>query len=167
MAAKNAAMSPQMKALKTTNLTPMIRMSGLMVPRILGGFLPKLNEKQRGAFNKVMPVGGGKKIYIHLAGTPTPPIVIEMAQPLKMTTMSENEVKQQQIKGIRLSTEDLQVLSERNIVKILWRLKGQLGTMLSLSGMFMPFVKLGPGQLKDMKQKAMTHFKPMMDLMPR
>jgi hypothetical protein len=90
-----------------------------------------------------------------------------MAQPLKMTTMSENEVKQQQIKGIRLSTEDLQVLSERNIVKILWRLKGQLGTMLSLSGMFMPFVKLGPGQLKDMKQKAMTHFKPMMDLMPR
>lgn len=171
MAAKNNALSPQLKALKTTDLSMMIRMSGMMLPRLLGGFLPKLNERQREAVNKVMPVGGGKKMYIHLAGTPTPPIVTEMAQPLKINVMSESDVKQQQIKGITLTIDDLQLLmgnkSLGNMLKLFWRLKGQLGTMLGMSAMFMPLAKLGPGQLKDMKQKAMTHFKPMLDLMPR
>lgn len=167
MAAKNRPTSSQIEALRTTDLSPLIRLSGLMVPRMLGNFLPTLNEKQRNAFNKVMPVGSGKTIYIHLAGTPTPPIVIEFAQPLRMTTMPEDEVRQQHIRGIRLGIEDIQALSERRIGKIIWRLKGQLGTILRISGMFMPILRLGPRELKDLRQRAMTHFKPLLDLMPR
>jgi len=167
MTVKNNAMLPQLKALKTTDLSPFIRMSNLMVPKAVGAFLPSLDKKQRSAFDKVMPVGGGKKIYLHLVGTPTPPIVVEMAQPLKMSVLSENKVREQRIKGIKLTGEDLQVLTERRIGKLLWRLKGQTGTLLSLSGMFAPFIFLGPGELKDLQKKAMTHFKPLIDLLPR
>jgi len=159
-------MSSQLKALKTTDLSFMIHMSNLMVPRMLNGFLPKLDEKQRKAFDKVMPVEGGKKIYIHLVGTPTPPIVIEMRQPLKIATTPESDVRQQQIKGLRLNPGDIQALTERRIARLLWRLKGQIGSVLSISGIFMPFVLLGPRELKDMQQKAKIHFKPVLDLMP-
>ena len=113
-----------------------------------------------------MPVGHGKKIYVHLQGTPTPPIVIEMAQPIKMTIMSESEIKQEQIKGLNLTLEDVQVLLEKKVGKILWQIKGQLGTLLGLSGVFMPFIQLGPAEIKDMQQKAQAHFKPLFDLMP-
>lgn len=167
MATKKQAESSQIRALKTTDLTPLVRLSSLMIPRVLGTFLPTLSEKQRSAFNKVMPVGAGKRIYIHLVGTPTPPIVVEFAQPLRMTTLSENEVLQQRMKGLRLRVEDIQALSERRIGKIIWRLKGQLGTILSIFGMFMPILQLGPRELRDLKQRAMTHFKPLFDLMPR
>jgi hypothetical protein len=166
MDADKKEMSAQMKALKKTDLSPFIRMGSLMIPRMLGGFLPKLNKKQKDAFDKVMPVGGGKKFYVQLVGTPTPPIVMEMAQPLKMDVLSENEVKKQGIKGLRLSLEDMQAASERRIGKLLWRLKGQIGILLSLSGMFIPFILLGPREIKDLQNKAMTHFKPMIDLMP-
>lgn len=166
MTAQTNALSPQMKALKTTDLSSMIRMSNLMVPRMLGVFLPKLDEKQRMAFDKAMPPGGTKKFYCHLVGTPTPPIVITLAQPLVMDVLSEDEVKKQGIKGIKLTLEDLQVLTEKKIGKMIWRLKGQLGSLLGLSGTFMPFVGLGPGGIKDMQQKAMTHFKPLLDMMP-
>ena len=167
MTRKNEVMSPQLKALKKIDLSPMIRISNLMTPRLLGGFLTKLNEKQRIAIDKVLPAGKGKKFYIHLAGTPTPPIVMEFSQPLKMTPLSEDEVNKQRIKGIRLNIEDLQVLSERKITKILWRLRGQLGKIMGLSSSFLPLIFLGPRQLKDMQNKAMTHFKPLLDLMPR
>ena len=166
MTEKTTGLSSQMKALKTTDLSPMIRMSNLMVPRMLGVFLPKLNERQRKAFDKAMPVGGSRKFYCHLAGTPTPPIVITLAQPLAMDVFSEEEVKRQGIKGIKLTLEDLQVLTEKKIGKIAWRLKGQLGSFLGLSGTFMPFINLGPREIKDMQQKAMTHFKPLLDMMP-
>ena len=159
-------LSPQLKALKKTDLTPLIRMGGMMAPRALTAFLPSLNSKQRSAIDKIMPVGGSKKIYIHLVGTPTPPIVIEMAQPLKMTTLSEKEVEQQQIRGIKLTIDDLQVLMERRIGKLLWRLKSQAGTLLSMSGMVIPIIKLGPAEVKDMQKKALKHFKPMIDLLP-
>jgi hypothetical protein len=167
MPVKNSAISPeQLKALKKTDLTPFIRMSGLMMPRALDVFIKTLDPKQKVAFDRVMPVGGEKKIYFHLAGTPTPPIVIGFAQPLKMDTLPEKELKQQQIKGIRLTIEDLQVLAERRIGKMLWRLKGQLFTILGIMRIFLPFARLGPRGLKDLQNKAMTHFKPLMDLMP-
>jgi len=166
MTEKKDGMSSQLKALKTTDISPLIRMSGLMMPRMLGVFLPKLDEKQRNAFDKVMPVGGQKKFYVQLVGTPTPPIVIEMAQPLKMSVVSENDVRKQEIKGIKLTVLDLQALTERRIVKFLWHLKGQIVTLLSLSGMFIPFILLGPGELKDLQKRAMTHFKPVLDLLP-
>jgi hypothetical protein len=166
MAEKTEELSPQLKALKTTDLSFMIRMSGLMVPRLINGFLPKLDKKQRDAFDKVMPVGGEKKIFIQLVGTPTPPIVTQMAKPLIMSVLSEDEVNKQGIKGMKLTLEDLQLAQAKKYGKLFWRLKGQTGTLLSMSGMFTPFILLGPGELKDLKNKAMTHFKPMMDLMP-
>ena len=113
MDVKEEELSPQLKALKKMNISILVRIGGLMLPRVLKGFLPILDEKQRSAFDKVMPVGGGKRIFIHLVGTPTPPIVIGLAQPLKMSTMREAEVKQQQIKGIKLTINDLQLLTGR------------------------------------------------------
>jgi hypothetical protein len=170
MTDKTDAMSPQLKALKTTDLSPLINMSGLMLPRIFPGMLAILDEKQRGAFDKVMPVGGKRKIYTHLADTPTPPIVIQMAQPPKITTMPEDQVNQQKIKGIRLTLNDLQLVmggrSLGNMLKLMWQLKGQMFTMFSIMGMFGPFIWLGPAELKDMQKKITTHFKPMLDLMP-
>jgi hypothetical protein len=170
MVMTNDAMLPQMKALKTTDLGPLIRISGLMLPRLLNGFLPCLDKKQRSAFDKVMPEGGEKQIYLQVVGTPTPPIVIGMTQPLRMGTLSENEVRQQQIRGIRLAVEDLQLLAGGrtlgNTLKLFWHLKGQVFTILSISGMFMPFLWLGSGEIKDMRKKMTTHFKPLLDLMP-
>jgi hypothetical protein len=171
MTEKEVAMSSQLKALKTTDLSPLIRMADLMTPRMLSAFLPKLDAKQRTAFDKVMPAGGEKQIYLQMVDTPTPPIVIRLAQPLKMSPMAENKVKQQKIRGIRLTINDIQLLSEGrtlgNMLRLVWRLKGQIGTFLSLSGMLIPFILLGPAELKDMQNRAMTHFKPMLDLMPR
>ncbi len=161
------AMSKQLKALKTTDLSPFIRMAGMMAPRAIGVFLPKLDQKQRQAFEKMMPAGGNKKIFVQLVGTPTPPIVIGMAQPLTMEVLSEKEIKEQGIKGLRLPVEKtLKPLTEKQIGKVLWLLKGQLGTLLSLSGLAMPLLLLGPAELKDLKNKALTHFKPMLDLLP-
>jgi hypothetical protein len=167
MAKKTDVLSPQLKALKTTDLSPMIRMSNIFVPRLINGFLPKLDKKQRAAFEKVMPVGGEKKVFIHIVGSATPPIVTQMSKPIKMDVLSEEEVKKQGIKGMKLTFEDVQLAQAKKFGKLLWHLKGQAGTLLSMSGMFTPFLLLGPSELKDLKVKALTHFKPMLDLMPR
>jgi len=167
MSVKNNAMSAQLEALKKTDLSPLIRMSGLVMPKMIDGFLQTLDVKQRSAFDKVMPRGGEKRIYLHLVSTPTPPIVVRMAQPINMNIIPEHELRQQQIKGIRLTIEDLRLLTERRILRLFWRLKGQFGTFLSLAGMFVPFVLLGPGGLRDLQNKAKIHFKPLTDLMPR
>lgn len=171
MDVKNDAMSPQLKALQTTDMTPFVRMAGVMLPRALTAFLPSLDDKQRNAFDKVMPVDGEKKMYLQLVDTPTPPIVIGMAQPPRMSTLSENEVSEQQIRGIRLTVDDLQLLAEGqtlgNMLRLLWRLKAQIFTILRLLWMFVPFLLLGPGRLKDLGKKAATHFKPLLDRLPR
>lgn len=166
MTEKEIELSSQMKALKKTDLSPMILMSNLFAPRLLDNFLPKLNEKQKKAFDKAMPVGGEKKFFVHLAGTPTPPIIIQIAQPIKLSILSEDEVKRQGVKGLKLTAEDLQLAKEKKIVRLLWRLKSQIGIFLNLSVLAVPFIRLGPGELKDMQSKAMTHFKPLFDLMP-
>jgi len=166
MTAKEIKLSSQMKALKKTDLSPIVRMGGMMAPRFLGGFLPKLDEKQRAAFDKAMPKAGGRKIFIHLAGTPTPPIVIQLAQPMQMSVVSEEKVKAERIKGLTLTVEDLQLAKDKEFGKLLWRLKGQLGTMMGLTSLATPFIKLGPKGIKEIKEKAMKHFKPLMDLMP-
>ena len=163
-------MLPQVKALKTTNLSPLIRMGGVMLPRILKAFLPTLDEKQRHAFDSVMPVGGEKQLYFQLVDTPTPSIVVGLAQPPKMTTMSEKEVAQQQMKGIRLTVDEVQLaaggMSLGSILKLIWRLKVQLFTILSIMWMFKPFLRLGPAELRDLRDKATMHFKPLFDLLP-
>jgi hypothetical protein len=167
MAEVNNGITPQMKALKTTDLSPFIRMSGLMAPRMIDAFLPVLNEKQRNAINKVMPVGGKKRFFVHLAGTPTPPIVIQMSQPIKMDVVPEDQIKNLKLKGITLTLSDMQALIEKRIGKLVWQLKGQLGTLMSLSGMAIPILQLGPTEIKDMKNRAMKHFKPLLDMMPK
>ena len=171
MVVMNDAMLPQLKALKKTDLSPLIRISGLMVPRLINGFLPCLDKKQKSAFDKVMPLGGEKKIYFQLVDTPTPPVVIGMAQPLKMGTLPESEIMQQQIRGIRLTLDDLQLLAKGqtlgNMLRLFWRLKGQTFTILGMLWSFAPFLWLGPAEIKDMLNKMTTHFKPLLDLMPR
>ncbi len=163
--------SPQVKALKKTDLTPFINMSSLMMPRLLEVFKQKLDEKQKSALDKVMPIGGEKKIYIHLKDTPTPPILLGMAQPLKMTTMPGKEIKQQKIKGITLTTREIQLFSEGrtpgNMFKLFWRLKGQMFTILNIMLGFWPLLMLGPAELRDMRNRMTLHFKPLFELMPR
>jgi len=168
---KESAMAAMLPRLKTTDLSPLIRMAGLILPRVLDTFLKSLDKKQRSAMDKVMPPGKGKKIYLHLMGTPTPPIVIEMAQPMKMSTMSEKDVKQQKIKGIRLTIDDIQLLAKGpnlgNMLKLLWRLKGQTFTILGIMWMFTPLLRLGSSGLKDMRQKMASQSKPLLDLFAR
>lgn len=171
MAVNQKPMSAQVKALKTTDLSPFIRMSNVFVPRLLSGFLVKLDEKQRKAFDKVLPVGGEKKIFVHLTDTPTPPIVFGMAQPPIMSTQSEKEVKKQKIKGIKLTTNEIQLLQEGqtpgNMLRLLWSLKRQLLTILGIMMLFLPFLLLGPSEIRDLRSKVASHFKPLTDLMPR
>ena len=171
MAVKENVLSPQLKALGTSDLSPMIRMAGLMAPRVIKAFLPGLDEKQKRAFEQVMPVGGEKKIYIQLMGTPTPPIVVGLSQPMKLRNLPESKVREQQINGMRLTIDDLQLLSDGltlgKMLKLVWRLKGQIITILKILLMFWPFIRLGPSELKDLKEKMVTHFKPMLDLLPK
>ena len=171
MVVKSDALSPQLKALKQTNLSQMIKMAGVMTPRVFKSFVKTLNEKQKAAFDKIMPVGEGKKIFVHLTDTPTPPIVVELAQPMKIATVAEDKVKQQQLKGIKLTVDDLQILANGlklgSILKFAWRIKGQLFTLVGMMKTFWPLIRLGPGELKDLQNKAMTHFKPLLDLLPR
>jgi hypothetical protein len=168
---KESALAAMLPRLKTTDISPLIKIGGLILPRVLDGFLKSLDKKQRSAVDKVMPVSGEKKIFLHLVGTPTPPIVIEMAQPMKMSTMAEKEVKQQRIKGIRLTIDDIQLLTKgRNLgttLRLLWRLKGQTFTILGILWMFAPLLRLGPSGLKDMGNKLTSKWKPLLDLLAR
>lgn len=149
----------------------LIRMADLAVPRLLKGYLPALNAKQRKAIDQVMPAGGEKRIYIHLVATPTPPILIQLAQPPKLCPMPEKAVRQQGVKGIRLTVDQLQMAasdrSSGNLLKLLWSLRGQWPTLLSIGWMFMPLVCLGPKELRDMSDKMKAHMKPLLDLLPR
>lgn len=166
-----AAIMPQLKALQETDLSTMIRLADMLAPKAVAAFLLSLNSKQKSAIDKVMPAGGEKQLYIQLIGTPTPPIVISLAQPLKMVTMTEKVVQDRQIKGIRLAINDLQLLAggitKGNILKLVWRLKGQLPALMSIYNLFTPLIKLGPSELKDMGEKLKIHFKPVIDLLPK
>ena len=168
---KESALAAILPRLKTTDISPLIKIAGVILPRVLDGFLKSLDKKQKIAMDKVMPVGGEQKIYLQLVGTPTPPIVIQMAQPVKISTMSEKEVKQQRIKGIRLTIDDIQLLAKGrslgNMLKLFWRLKGQMLTILGILWMFAPLLRLGPSGLKDMGNKLTSKWKPLLDLFAR
>jgi hypothetical protein len=170
-AKKESALVAMLPRLKNTDISPLIRMASAVAPRILDPFFKSLDKKQKKAMDKVMPPGGGKKIYIQLTGTPTPPIVIGMAQPVKLSTMAEKEVKQQKIKGIRLTIEDIQLLARGrklgNMLRFLWRIKGQMFTILAILWMFAPLLRLGPSGLKDMGNKLTSRWKPLLDLFAR
>ena len=168
---KESALAAIRQRLKTTDLSPFIRIASGIVPRILDSFLKSLDEKQKGAVDKVMPPGQGKKIYVHLIDTPTPPIVVELAQPMKISTMPEKDVKKQKIKGIRLTIDDILLLVKGrtlgNMLKLLWRLKGQMFTIFGIGCMFMPLLRLGPSGLKDMGNRLTSKWKPLRDVFAR
>jgi len=170
-AKKESALAAILAWLKATDISPLIRVAGLLLPRVLDPFFKSLDEKQKSAMDKVMPPGGGKKIYLQLVDTPTPPIVIGMAQPVTISTMSETEVRQQRIKGIRLTIDDIQLLAKGrtlgNMLKLFWRLKGQTFTLLGILWMFGPLLRLGPSGLKDMGNKLTSKWKPLLDLFAR
>jgi hypothetical protein len=168
---KESALVAILPRLKTTDISPLIKIAGLILPRVVDGFLKNLDKRQRSAIDGVMPVGGEKKIYLQLLGTPTPPIVIQLAQPMKISTMAEKEVRQQRIKGIRLTIDDIQLLARGrslgNMLKLFWRLKGQTFTILAILCMFAPLLRLGPSGLKDVGNKLTSKWKPLLDLFAR
>jgi len=168
---KESALPAMLPRLKNTDISPLVRMASAMAPRMLDPFFRSLDKKQKKAMDKVMPAGRGKKIYLHLTGTPTPPIVIELAQPMRLSTVAEKEVKQQKIRGIRLTIEDIQLLAKGrnlgNMLKFLWRIKGQMFTILGILWMFAPLLLLGPSELKDMGKKLTSRWKPLLDLFAR
>lgn len=159
--------APQLAALQTADLSALIRIGGQMLPRILNNFLPVLSEKQRAAIQQVMPEGGKKTIFIQLLHTPTPPIVVQLSQPPRLFTLTEAEVEEQHIPGLRLTVEDLQLLMDRKMFQIVWRNKSQTGSLISFYKIFSPVVHLGSTELKDMVAKAQIHFKPLLDLLPK
>ena len=59
---KESALAAMLPRLKTTDISPLIKMAGLILPRVLDGFLKSLDKKQKNAMDKVMPAGGKKKI---------------------------------------------------------------------------------------------------------
>ena len=171
MAKKESALAAKLPRLKTTDLSPVVRIASGIVPRVLDPFFKSLDEKEKSAIDKVMPQGKGKKIYVHLVDTPTPPIVVELAQPMKIGTLPEKDVKKQKIKGIRLTTDDILLLAKGrslgNTLRLLWRFKGQMVTMLGIVWMFMPLLRLGPSGLKEMGNKLTSKWKPLLDVFAR
>jgi hypothetical protein len=168
---KESALAALLPRLKATDNSPLIRIAGLILPRILDVLLANLDKRQRSAIDKIIPVGGKKKIYLQLVGTPTPPIVVELAQPMKISTMSEHEVKQQRIKGIRMTIGDIELvakgLTKGNMLKLFWRMKGQTFTILSILWMFAPLLQLGPTGSKDMGNKLTSKWKPLLHVLAR
>jgi hypothetical protein len=158
--------------LKRKNLRGIVLLSNKFVPKLIGGFLPKLSDKQRRAFDKVMPEGGKKRIYFQLLGTPTPPIVVHLAQPLYVDVMTEEQIAEEGMKGLVLQVDELPSLmasisGSKDIVGALKGLKGQALAMLSLMRIFAPLVSLGPSEIKDLRIRAMKHFKPLLSLLSR
>ena len=165
---KKSALAVIMQKLQSIDLTPLIRMASGMVPRALDPFFQSLDKKEKSAIDKVMPPGKGKKIYVHLVDTSTPPIVVELAQPMKIGTIPEKDVKQQKIRGIRLTTDDILLLAKGrslgNTLRLLWRFKGQMLTMLGILWLFMPLLRLRPSGLRDMANKLTSPWTPLLDL---
>jgi hypothetical protein len=154
--------------LKRKNLKGMILLSNKFLPKLISGFLPHLSDKQRRAFDKVMPIGGHKRIYLQILGTPTPPIVVSLAQPLCVAVMTEDEVKAEAIKGIKIQVDDIPMLmasvsGSGDIFGALKGLKGQTGAVLSLMPTFAPLISMGPSEMKDLQVRAKKHFKPFLD----
>jgi hypothetical protein len=168
---KESAITGKLSKLKTTDLSPLIKMAGAMAPLVLDPFLNSLDKKEKSAVDKVMPPGEGKKIYVHLVDTPTPPIVVELAQPMKIGTIPEKDVKQRKIKGIRLTTDDILLLAKGrsldNTLRLFWRFKGQTFTIMGILWIFMPLLRLGPSGLRGMGNKLTSRWKPLLDLFAR
>ncbi len=165
---KTSPMIAILPRLYTTDMTMLIRMAGLVLPHIFNNFLSRLDAEERRAIDKIMPITGGKKFYIKLEGSPTPPIVLELSNPPKITVMPEKDLEKNGIRGIKLRLDDVMPLTKkinmRNIVRFFWHLRGQRVTMLRIVWTFTPLLRLGKPKIKDMQQKLNASLKPLLGM---
>jgi len=139
------------------------------LPNVFDNLVADFSEEQKKAIDKVLPPGGKKKLYIWLVGSATQPIVVGMAQPISITTMPERDIENQKIKGLKLELDDIMPLTKGqtlgNMLKVVWRLKGQMRTLISIGWSFMPILRLGRANFEDMKSKMTSKMEPLRKLM--
>lgn len=159
----------QLLALQSMNLSLLVPVASLMMPRLMKNYIESLNPRQKKALDKVMPEGGDKKFYFQITDSPTPPILVELSQPPKLSTISLQEANERHIPGISLTTSDLQLLAEglnaETMVMLLRHLDAQGTTLLDVLRLFMPLLQLGPKQLKDMGAKLKVQLNPLLGLL--
>lgn len=165
-------LTAMLSRLVAVDISSLVALAGRVMPHVLDGWLQSLDAKQRRALESVLPVDGRKKLYLHVVDSPTPPVLIGMARPLELgtVTMSELErLRSQGAKGLRVTTDDLQLLardrSRGGLLKLLWRLRGQALPLLSIAWMLAPLLRLGPSGLKDMGRNLTARWKPLLDLL--
>lgn len=165
---KEQALAAILPRLKTTDLSSFIKIAGLLLPRVFDNLLATLDKRQKSVVDRVMPVEGGMKICLHLVDTPTPPIMIELAQPMKISAIPEMDIQKQEIKTIRLTTDDILLLAKgRNPVNMLrlgWRHKGQMLTILGILHMLAPLLQEEPSIMKDIGKELNSRLMPLLDL---
>ncbi|MFC1924350.1 hypothetical protein ACFLT3_00860 [Chloroflexota bacterium] len=166
---KETASAEMIKRLWSTDLSLVIKLAGGILPNVFDNLVADFSEKQKKAIDKVLPPGGKKKLYIKLVGSPTQPIVVGMAQPISITTMSERDIENQKIKGLKLELDDIMPLTKGqtlgNMLKVVWRFRGQMSTLISIGWSFMPILRLGRANLEDMKSKMTSKMEPLRKLM--
>ncbi len=158
--------------LKVVDVSPLVRLGARIAPEVFDIWLRSLDPRQRRAVDSVMPAGGKKRLYFHLVDTPTPPIVIGMGQPIRIVVGPEcglEENTPQKMRGVRLTTDDLQLLVRGrgwgNVLRLLWRLRSQAPSLAGITWILVPLLRLGPSQLKDMGSKLTSRWKPLLDLL--
>jgi hypothetical protein len=153
-------MSLSMDILRETNITPLIWIADKTLPRLMESYRESLNDQQRAALDQVMPVGGEKQVYFRVTDSPTPPILVTLANPPKLSTISLDAAKAQRIPGLSLTTGDLQLLADGLSLGSVWSvLKGQVFSVPPLMRLFMPLIRLGSAQLQDMWIKLKSQLK--------
>lgn len=165
-------LTEMLSRLKAVDISSLVSLAGRVLPRLLDGWLQSLNERQRRALESVLPVDGRKKLYLHLMDSPTPPIVVRMTRPVELGTATMRELEQlrpQGAKGLRMTTDDLQLLvkdrSRGGVLRLLWRLKGQALSLLSIAWTLAPLLRLGPSGLRDLGHSLTARWKPLLDLL--
>ncbi|NLT36434.1 MAG: hypothetical protein GXX83_11130 [Gaiellales bacterium] len=158
--------------LKAVDISSLVALAGRVMPHMLDRWLQGLDARQRRALEGVLPVDGRKKLYLHVADSPTPPIVIRMARPVELGTVTMRELERlrpQGTKGLRMTTDDLQLLagdrSPGGLLRLLWRLRGQASSLLSIAWTLAPLLRLGPSGLKGMGRSLTARWKPLLDLL--
>lgn len=169
---RESPLAAMLSRLKVVDISSLVRLGARIAPEVFDSWLRGLDPRQRRAVDSIMPVGGRKRLYLHLVDTPTPPVVIRMAQPIQVGVGAECGFGQnglQKTKGLRLTTDDLQLLvwggGRGNVLRLLWRLRAQALTLMNITWMLVPLLRLGPSQLKDMGGKLVSRWKPLLDLL--
>ena len=157
--------------LRTADVSFLVRIASAAVPFVFDPFRSSLDMRQRKAIDRVMPPGKGKQIYVQMVDTPTPPVVIGLAQPFTLEVMGNQEIERRKIRGVRLTVDDMALLagglSPTGVARLLWRLRSQAPTVVRILWIFVPLVCVGPAGLRDMSQKLTQRWKPLLDYLAR